>query len=106
MPWGRFHAQHLQNLRIPIKWLAFRDLLAEDDIKTLTYDVSPSVSEEEAKQQEEDTKLDRDMVDKEESNTEGHGEEDTNTKEHDVEIEEEEGIKKKREARKKISKWL
>lgn len=37
----------LQNLRIPITWSVFRDLPVEDDIKTLTYDVSPSVSEEE-----------------------------------------------------------
>jgi len=37
----------LQNLRIPIKWLVFRDLPAKDDIKTLIYDVSPSVREEE-----------------------------------------------------------
>jgi len=41
----------LQNLRIPIKWLVFRDLPAEDDIKTLIYDVGSSVSEEEAKQE-------------------------------------------------------
>lgn len=47
----------LQNLRIPIKQSAFRDLPVEDDIKTLIYDVSPFVSEEEAKQ-EEDTELD------------------------------------------------
>ena len=40
----------LQNLRIPMAWSIFRDLPAEDDIKTLTYDVIPSVSEEEAKQ--------------------------------------------------------
>jgi len=39
----------LQSLRILITWLVFRDLPAEDDIKTLTYDVSPSVSEEEEK---------------------------------------------------------
>ena len=45
----------LQNLRIPITWLVLRDLPVEDDIKTLTYDVSPSVSEEEEKQEEEDT---------------------------------------------------
>ena len=37
----------LQNLRIPIKWSVFRDLLVEDDIKTLIYDVSPSIREEE-----------------------------------------------------------
>ena len=35
-----------QNLKIPIIWSIFRDLPAEDDIKTLTYDVSPSISEE------------------------------------------------------------
>ena len=42
----------LQNLRIPIKWSVLRDLPVEDNIKTLTCDVSPSVSEKEAKQQE------------------------------------------------------
>ena len=47
----------LQNLRIPITWEVFRDLPIENDIKTLTYDVNPSVSEEEAKQEEEDTDL-------------------------------------------------
>ena len=47
----------LQTLRIPITWSVFRNLPVEDDIKTLTYDVSPSISEEEAKQ-EKDTELD------------------------------------------------
>ena len=59
----------LQNLRIPIKWPVFRNLPAEDDIKTLTYDVIPYVSEEEAKQQQEDTELDGDEMDEEETNT-------------------------------------
>jgi len=36
----------LQNLRIPITWSIFRDMLVEDNIKALTYDVSPIVSEE------------------------------------------------------------
>jgi len=35
----------LQKLRIPITWSVFKDLPIEDDIKTLTYDVSPSFSE-------------------------------------------------------------
>jgi len=39
----------LQNLRIPITWSFFKYLPTEDDIKTLTYDVSPSINEEEAK---------------------------------------------------------
>ena len=46
-----------QNLRIPMKWSIFRDLPARDDIKTLIYDVSPSVNKEEAKQ-EDDTNQD------------------------------------------------
>jgi len=41
----------LQTLRIPITWSVFRNLPEEDDIKTLIYDVSPSVSEEEEKQE-------------------------------------------------------
>jgi len=45
----------LQNLRIPITWSDFRDLPTEDDIKALTYDVSPTISEEEEKHEEEDT---------------------------------------------------
>ena len=40
-----------------MKWSVFRDLPIEDDIKNLIYDVSPSVSEEEEKQ-EEDIELD------------------------------------------------
>jgi len=64
----------LQNPRIPITWSTFRDLPVEDDIKTLTYDVSPSVSEEERKQKEEDTELDGDEMDEEETNTEEHDE--------------------------------
>jgi len=43
----------LQNLKIPIKWSVFRDLLAEDDIKTLVYDVSPSIMEKEETNTEE-----------------------------------------------------
>jgi len=39
----------LQNLKIHITWSVFKDLPTEDDIKTLTYDVSPTVSEEEEK---------------------------------------------------------
>ena len=73
----------LQTLRIPITWLVFRNLPAEDDIKTLTYDVSPSVSEEEAKQEKEDTKLDGDEMDEEETHDEGE------EKEGDDETEEE-----------------
>ena len=65
----------LQNLRIPIAWLVFRDLLVEDNIKTLTYDVSPTISEEEVKQEEEDTEPDKDEMDEEESDIEEHDEE-------------------------------
>jgi len=36
----------IQNLRTPIAWSVFRDLQSEDDIKALTYDVSPTFSEE------------------------------------------------------------
>ena len=77
----------LQNLWIPITWSIFRDLPAEDDIKTLTYDVIPSVSEEEAKQKEEDTEVDGDEMDEEETNIEEHDE--GEEKEDDAEIEEE-----------------
>ena len=45
----------LQSLSIPTTWLVFRNLPVKDEIKTLTYDVNPSVSEEEEKQEEEDT---------------------------------------------------
>jgi len=77
----------LQNLRIPITWLVFRDLPIEDDIKTLTYDVSPSVNEEEEKKKEEDTELDGDEMDEEETNVEEHDE--GEEKEDYAEIEEE-----------------
>ena len=33
-------------LTIPIAWEVFRNMKAEDDIKALNYDVSPTVSEE------------------------------------------------------------
>lgn len=59
----------LQNLRIPTTWLVFRDLSTEDDIKALTYDVSPTISEEEAKQEEEDIEQDKDEMDEEEDDT-------------------------------------
>ena len=39
----------LQNLWIPITWSIFIGLPVEDGIKTLTYDVSHSLSEEEEK---------------------------------------------------------
>ena len=41
-------------------------MLAEDDIKTLTYDVSPFVSEEEAKQEGEDIEIYGEEMDEEE----------------------------------------
>ena len=62
----------LQNLRTPITWSDFRDMLVEDDIKALTYDVSPTVSEEEVKQEEEDTEQDKDEMDEEGANIEKH----------------------------------
>lgn len=52
-----------KNLRIPITWLVFTDLLEKDDIKGLTYDVSPIVSEEEEKQEVEDIEKDKDEID-------------------------------------------
>ena len=82
----------LQNLRTPITWSVFRDMPAEDDIKALTYDVSPTVSEEEVKQEEEDTKGDEDETDEEGADTEEHDEdeeEEEEEKEDDEEIEEE-----------------
>lgn len=60
----------LQNLKIPITWWAFRDLLVDDNIKTLIYDVIPFVNMEEEKQEEEDTELDGDEIDEEGNNTE------------------------------------
>ena len=41
----------LQNLKIPITWSIFRDLLAEDNIKTLIYDVIPFVNKAKKKKQ-------------------------------------------------------
>lgn len=52
----------LLNPKIPITRTVFNDLPTKDDIRTLIYGVSPSISMEEAKQEEEDTKLDRDEV--------------------------------------------
>ena len=39
----------LQNLRTLITWSVFRDIPTEDDNKALTYDISPTVIEEEVK---------------------------------------------------------
>ena len=82
----------LQNLRTPITWSVFRDLPAEDDIKALTYDVSPIVSEEEVKQEEEDTEQDKDEMYEEGADIEEHDEaeeEEGEEKEVDEEIEDE-----------------
>ena len=49
-------------------------MLAKDDIKALTYDVSPTVSEEEVKWEEEDMEGDDDEMDEEGANTEEHDE--------------------------------
>ena len=35
----------LHNLRNPIQWEIFKDMQTEEDIKALTYDISPTVSE-------------------------------------------------------------
>jgi len=77
----------LETLRIPITWIVFINLPVEDDIKTITYNVSPSVNEDEARQGKEDIELDGDKMDEEETNTEEHDEREH--KEDDVEIEEE-----------------
>ena len=67
---GEFHTQStLFCSYIPITCLVFKDLLTEDDIKTLIYDISSSVMESE------------------ETNTEEHDEREH--KEDDAEIEEE-----------------
>jgi len=55
----------LQNLRIPIQCSVFRDMQAEEDIKALTSDVSPTVSEEE----EEETEAEGEEVEQEEEET-------------------------------------
>ena len=36
----------LQNLRTLITWSTFRDMPVEDEIKALTYDVSPTINEQ------------------------------------------------------------
>lgn len=44
----------LHTFTLPIAWEVFQNMTAEDDIKALTYDVSPIGSEDEEQQQEED----------------------------------------------------
>ena len=44
----------LHTLKILITWEIFRNMTTEDDIKVLTYDVSPAISEEGENQGEED----------------------------------------------------
>ena len=61
----------LQNLIIPIQWLVFIDMQVEEGIKSLTYDVSPTVSEEE----EEETEAEEEEVEQEEEETEREEEE-------------------------------
>ncbi len=81
----------LQDLRTPITWSVFRDMLAEDDIKALTYDISPTISEEEIKQEEEDIEQDKDEMDEEGADIEEHDEneeEEGEEKEEDEETEE------------------
>lgn len=41
----------LHTFIIPIAWEIFQNMTAEDDIKALTYDLSPSDSEEEEQQE-------------------------------------------------------
>ena len=36
----------LHTLTIPIAWEVFRNMTTEDDIKALTYDVTPTISKE------------------------------------------------------------
>jgi len=80
----------LQNLRIPITWLVFGDMQEKEDIKALTYDASPTVSEEE----EEETKVEEEEVEQEEEETKGDedemDEEGDGTKENEEDEEEEE----------------
>ena len=40
----------LHTFTLPIEWEIFQNMTAEDDIKTLTCDISPTGSEEEEKQ--------------------------------------------------------
>ena len=89
----------LQNLRIPIQWEIFRDMQTDEDIKSLTYDISPTVSEKD----EEEIEIDGEEVEKdEEVEKEGDEEtkedvkEDTDKQDEDLKGEEEEkGIGKK-----------
>ena len=54
----------LHTLTIPIAWEVFKNMTAEDDIKALTYDFSPAVSEEGEQQGGEDD-ASGDIVEKE-----------------------------------------
>ena len=46
--------ESLYTLTLPLTWEVFRNMTVEDDIKALTYDVSPIVSEEGEQQRGED----------------------------------------------------
>lgn len=66
----------LQNLRLIIQWEIFSDMPTKEDIKALTYEVSPTVSEkaeeeieaeeDEVEQDEDDMDEDEDEIDEEE----------------------------------------
>jgi len=87
-----------QNLRIPIQWFVFRDMQVEEDIKSLTYDVSLTISEEDEEEtegeEEEEIEGDEDEMDEEEDETEENEEdEEEEEKEKDDDEETEEDYK-------------
>jgi len=51
----------LHTFTIPIAWEVFKNMIGEDDIKSLTYDLSPSESEgeEQKGEDEEETKIEK-----------------------------------------------
>jgi len=82
----------LQNIRTPITWSVFRDMPTEDDIISLTYDVSLIVNEEKFRQEHEDIEGDEDEMDEEGVDIEQHDkdeEEEGEEKEDDEETKEE-----------------
>lgn len=98
----------LHNLIIPIQWDIFRDMQTDEDIKALTYDISPIVSEKDEEETEtngEEAKKDEEEIDEdeeEETKKEGGDEtkedvkEDTDKQNEDLKGEEEgKGIGKK-----------
>ena len=68
----------LHTFTIPIAWDIFRNMTKEDDIKTLTYDLSPTESEEEEQKGEAEKEIHQEEKNTQLEEEEPHIEEEEN----------------------------